>query len=226
MKNWKVTAALKSPLAGDIPNLDSILEWEMSRRIGIKRGRKLTRETQLDTVQRPPIPLARRTIGGATVYCCSDPIIADPAAEWTDYISKRIDTNMIARLLAPAERKSIGTTSGVYKMRHAPLRVRLIDRIVWFAHCDVGQSGHRLRDILHHVYAIGKYRSIGYGLIDSWLVEEMGDNDFSLYADGRLMKTIPAAGLADGATGYKLSFGGAATPYWHPQNYQEVAIPC
>jgi hypothetical protein len=159
------------------------------------------------------------------VYACSDPVIPPPDAEWVDRIAKRIDTNSIAQLLAPEERKTIGVTSGPYKSRYTPIRIRLINRVCWFFRGDK----HDVRRILKSVFAIGKYRSIGYGIIDRWEFEDMGENDYSIFVPGDsgkiLMKTIPYGNL-ENVTGYKVSFGGGKPPYWHPENYMEIAVPC
>ena len=223
--NWKVTAWLSSPLAGEPPYLDAILEGEMSFRLGVKHGQKLTRDTPLSEISRVPVPLAKRTIAGHDVYACSDPIIPDPISEWVDRSSKRIDSDYIALLLAPKERKSLGVSSGPYKMRYAPIRVRLIDRICWFFRGDK----YEIRRILKSVLTIGQYRKIGYGIVRLWEYEET-EKDFSIFAESEdgniLMKTIPSGGELVGVSGYRRSFGGAFPPYWHPETYMEIAVPC
>ena len=223
--NWKVTAWLSSPLAGEPPYLDAILEGEMAFRLGKKHHNKLTRDTPLTEITRVPIPLAKRTIAGRDVYACSNPIIPTPNSEWVDRSSKRLDSDMIALLLSPGERKSIGTTSGSYKQRYAPIRIRLIDRICWFFRGDK----YEVRRILKSVFAVGQYRKIGYGIVHSWEYEEI-EKDFSIFADEGtnriLMKTIPAGNEVKNVIGYRLGFGGVCSPYWHPENYMEIAVPC
>jgi len=223
--NWKATAWLSSPLAGEPPYFDAILEGEMAFRLGAKHQKKLTRDTSLSEITRVPIPLAKRTIADRDVYACSDPIIPTPSAEWADRTAKRLDTDLIALLLSPSERKSIGTTSGPYKQRYAPVRVRLIDRVCWFFRGDK----HEVRRILKTVYSIGQYRKIGYGIVRSWEYEEMG-YDCSIFAndgtDRVLMKTIPHSSETNDIRGYRLGYGGVCPPYWHPENYMEIAVPC
>jgi hypothetical protein len=191
----------------------------------MKQGVKLTRDTPLADIPLVPIPLAKRTISGHDVYSCSDPIIPPPSAEWVDRIAKRIETELIVQLLDPSERKNIEVTCGPYKARYAPLRVRLVDRVIWFFRADRAE----IKKILKSVVAIGKYRSIGYGIVAQWEFEDMGENDYSIFAPWEnkkvLMKTIPNGNLVD-VSGYKVSFGGGKPPYWHPENYMEIAIPC
>jgi hypothetical protein len=227
IKNWKATAWLSSPLAGEPPYLDAILEWEMSFRLGYKRHAKLTRDTPLSEITRVPMPLAKRTIAGHDVYCCSDPILPHPLGpEWVDRLAKQIDADFIAQLLAPKEQKNISVTSGPYKARYAPVRVRLVDRVCWFFR----GNEREIRRILKSVFTIGKYRGIGYGIIDRWDYEDMGENDYSIFAPSKngkiLMKTIPYNSNLENVSGYKVSFGGGKPPYWHPENYMEIAVPC
>ena len=225
-KNWKVTAWLASPLAGDPPALDAVLAWELSRRLGSKHNRKVTRDTPLAELPRVPIPLAQRTISGVDVYCCSNPILPAPLApDWVEHINKRIDTTQIALLLAPKERKNLLVTSGPYKMVHRPQRVRLIDRVCWF----VRGNRREMNKLLKSVPAIGQHRGIGYGLVGHWDFEETGQ-DYSIFApcDNKmiLMKTVPVGADLNNVYGYRLSIGGFVAPYWHQENFGEVAIPC
>jgi len=61
IKNWKVTARLASPLAGEPPMLDAILVWELAKRLGMKHSKKMGRWTPADEIKEVPIPLAKRT---------------------------------------------------------------------------------------------------------------------------------------------------------------------
>lgn len=225
IKNWKVTAWLSSPLAGDAPQFDAILGWELANRLGYKHAKKLTRDTPVKEIEIPPIPLAKRTFNGIDIFCCSSPIIPEPQEEWVDRISKRIDTSEIALLLAPEYRKSLLVASGPYKMRYAPERIRLIDRVCWFIRGD----RVNVNKLLKSVYAIGKHRNIGYGQIEKWTFDETeADNSITAYRHGKpvLMRVVPFGYDLQNLTGYKKSFGAPVMPYWHPDNYMEIAEPC
>jgi hypothetical protein len=226
LSNLKVTAWLLSPLAGDPPALDAALAWELSHRLGSKHERKVLRDTPLEELPRVPIPVAQRTINGVDVYCCSNPILPAPLApDWVEHINKRIDTTQFALLLAPKERKNLLITSGPYKMLHRPQRVRLIDRVCWFARGNRREMSKLLKSVL----AIGQHRGIGYGLVGYWDFEET-EQDYSIFAPCHskkiLMKTVPAGEDLQEVCGFRSSFGGIAAPYWHPENYREIAIPC
>lgn len=225
IRSWKVTAWLSSPLAGNLPALDALLEWELAHRLGYKHHKKLGRDIPLSQIERPPIPLYQVTLGGHNIYRCSDPIIPAPRAEWADHLAKRFDTDLAALLLAPSERKNLLVASGPYKMRFVPIRVRLVERVVWFFHGDRAE----VNKLLKKVIALGKHRNMGYGLIDQWEYEEMSE-DYSILAlcQGKpvLMKTVPIGPHLQNVTGYRRSFGGGFPPYWHPETYMEIAVPC
>lgn len=225
LKNWLITCHLLSPLCGDVPMVDSLMEYELAMRLGYKSSRKLTRNTPLSEIKPPPIPLAKRTLAGYDIYCSSAPIIGNVFAEYTERQSKRFDTDMCALLL---DKKSAGkkllTSSGPYKDRFVPKRIRLIDTINWFVRGDRKEINKLLKKII----ALGTGRSYGYGQIDRWVYKEQEyDNSIFAIHKGKkvLMKTLPIE-AAKGSTGYKHSYGGAFSPYWHPETFMDVAIPC
>lgn len=225
IKNWKATACLSTPLAFDPPAFDALLEWELARRMGMKHHNKLTRDIPLFQIKRVPIPLAQRTINEHDVYCCSDPILPPPRAEWSDHQAKRIETHKIALLLDSTQRRSLLIGSGPYKMRYVPVRVRLVDCVIWFFRGDKKEVNKLLKSVI----GLGKHRNIGYGLIDRWEYEETPeDYSITVLCRGKpvLMKTIPTGPQLEGLTGYRKSFGGAFPPYWHPETYMEIAVPC
>lgn len=224
LRNWKITCYLSSPLCGDAPRIDAIMEYEMAMKMGMKHARKLTRAVPLSEIERPPIPVARRTIAGFDMYCASDPILDVVHADYTERQSKRFDSDICAELLNEKNRKKMNTSSGPYKSRYVPLRVRNVERIAWFVRGDKG----RMDQLLRRIHAIGSERSYGYGAVSKWDYEEV-DFDASIFADDngtRIVMRVMPAQSAEGASGYKRSYGGAFPPYWHPDNFMEVAIPC
>jgi len=224
IKNWKITVKLASPLCGDAPQIDSLLEYELALRMGMKHSRKLTRNIPLSKIERPPIPLARRTINGHNVYCCSNPILGETKAEWSDHQAKRFDTGLMANILHPTQRKKLLTSSGPYKARFVPLRIRLVQKISWFVRGDRKEINKLLKKII----TLGHARNIGYGVISSWEYEEM-EEDYSIFAmhQGKkiLMKTMEFEAVKN-YYGFRHSYGGAFPPYWHPETFKEIAIPC
>lgn len=225
LKNWLVTCHLLSPLCGDAPMVDSLMEYELAMRLGYKNSRKLTRNTPLSEIQKPPIPVAKRTLCGFDIYCSSAPILGTVFAEYSENMAKRFDTDTCALLLnKKSSGKKLLTSSGPYKARFVPKRVRVIDTIKWFARGDRKEMNKLLRKVI----ALGTGRAYGYGQVDRWEYEEQeADNSIFAMHQGKkvVMKTLPIQ-AAKGATGYKHSYGGAFPPYWHPETFMEVAIPC
>jgi CRISPR type IV-associated protein Csf3 len=190
----------------------------------MKHARKLTRNVRLSDIERVPIPLAKRTIAGKDVYCCSDPIYGETLAEWVDNQAKRFDTDAVALILHESQRKKLLTSSGPYKSRFVPLRVRMINKVCWFVRGDRKE----INKLLKKIVALGHCRNIGYGVVGSWEYEEL-EEDNSIYAmhQGKrvVMKTLPIEAATD-CYGYRHSYGGAFPPYWHPETFGEIAIPC
>lgn len=220
INNLKVACSLGSPLAGEPPQLDSILEWELAQRLGL--AHKITRDSILEETK-IPVPLCKYYMSeNRFVWCVSSPIYA-ANLEYQEHYTKRFPSEK-AFMLSENNQKSILTSSGSFKMRMTPIQVKKIDSVVWFAKGDRREILKLLKKVLY----LGKNRNMGYGKIIDWNVELI-DNDYSVFAGENkiLMRTIPKEDAEkQEATGYKLSYGGYKPPYWHPDNYTEVAIPC
>lgn len=59
---------------------------------------------------------------------------------------------------------------------------------IWEARCIGNREA--ILDLLKHVAYIGKLRSIGFGEIDEWQIEE-GDFDTAIVMDGKLAHAVP-----------------------------------
>lgn len=223
-----VTARLVSPLAGDAPRLDSLLQATLAvhhaKKIpGSKIDRAFPLTPDLSTI---PIPLARQRIGGWDVACCSWPILGPVHEDKSEYVTKKIATENAA-MLAPQSRTVVTTTNSWTKSYRLPLRTRLVERVAWFAVVD-GPS--RLRQVLKRVESIGKKPSIGYGRVAEWTVEPV-EEDHSWFAPSPagpvLMTALPAGDwLPSGLVGYRRDFGACVSPYWHQDRYTEIVVPC
>lgn len=245
MRPLKVTCWLNSPLAGDPPRLDALLEWVMSAKMravlessnGARHATGMPKHRGQPVVPGAiPIPLARVRVDGYphTIPLCSDPIMAEVQSDGVEHFTRRFPSEMSA-LLAPTERKIVTVDAGANKSYRLPLRIRLVDRIVWFCcgrdKIDTGRSaGTETRKLLRDVHSIGKKTSDGYGQVARWEVE-LTDEDFSWFAPSSegpvLMRTIPAsAKVPDKLRGFKRSYGAPVAPYWMAENYTELLTPC
>jgi hypothetical protein len=220
-----VTAWLDSPLAGDAPRLDGLLEFVMSLYHGKgKPGYKVDRRFPAPPQAEIPIPLLRRTLGAWQVGACSDPIYPVASSDGVEHVYKRIDPDL-APLLAVGARRKIATSNSWTKSYRLPMRIRVIDRVAWFAVAD----RRPLLKALRQVEAIGKKPSIGYGRVREWEIT-VAPADYSWFAPGHegtlLMATLPAGEwLPRDLMGFRRGFGAAACPYWHPDRYCDILIP-
>lgn len=218
-----VVAHLSSPLAGDAPMLDGILEFEMAQRLGL--ADKIRRDQPCPPVGEIHIPMLRQFIGGWNVPCCSSPIYAPIDKERVEKIAKRLGVEFSDEL-HPDARNVVAVGNSTFKSYHLPLRIRHVSRIAWL--CE----GHRrpVLQLLRSIHSIGKKRSVGYGRVTEWTAESV-PGDFHWFAESEdgpvLMRPLPFGDwLPAGLLGVKRDFGGVVPPYWHPDRYAEVVTPC
>jgi CRISPR type IV-associated protein Csf3 len=220
LKNWRLTINLLTPLAVKPPALDALLMWELSNRIGLNHGEKLTRSVPLSQVKKcEHLPLCKKTIAGVDVFRCSDPIYRIEH-EYHEHQAKRFECDKMALLLKDTERKSLLVASGPYKMRFVPIRCMLIPKVVYFFRGDKVE----INKLLKGVFALGKHRNIGYGFVRNFEFEEMVE-DYSVFAGKVLMRSIPFVDDME-IEGAQIGYGSCKPPYWHPDNMMKVLTPC
>ncbi len=233
-----LTAWLDVPLAGDPPQLDALLEWSLSsfqddfqaqQRAGLPHF-QIDRSRPAPPPGTIPIPVLRRQVGRWPIALCSSPILPlSPGGETVDYINKRLGVEH-ASLLSVAERKVVNTTNCWTKSYRLPLRIRAVPCVRWFC---VGNE-RNLRKALRYVHAIGKKVADGYGRVREWTTETArGDCSwFAPHESGTiLMRPLPLQvearpWLPDNLMGCRQHFGACVPPYWHPDRFTEIVIPC
>ena len=221
-----VSARMNSPIAADAPRLDALLEMMLSLyQAKGEPGYKIDRAFRAPLQAEISIPLLRQKLGPWEIARCSDPIYGQCQAEYVEHVNKRIAVEA-ASLLDPLRRPVVQTTNSWTKSYRLPLRMRRIDRVCWFAVAD----RRSLLKVLKRVEYLGKKRSIGNGRVEAWDAMEV-DEDYSWFASSPsgpvLMATLPfGPWLPDGLLGSRRGFGGCCPPYWHPDRYAEIVIPC
>lgn len=242
----KITAILASPLCGEPPLLDALLERqaalharEIERTDRAGRHRNCAWEAHRGAEPPPPgrlpIPIERADCAGWPVAKCSAPIWSGAAG--FERMQKSIRTAEIADYLGGA-RMSIHHGSGATKDYFLPRRVTAVERVIWFC---VGYgfakgNGQRrnpeaqLRQCLRRIRAIGQDTTTGYGRVTEWRVEP-APADYSWYAPagdrGRvLMRPLPLAGVPADAVGWRPGWAAVCGPYWHAQRQIAAALPC
>jgi hypothetical protein len=224
MTNWKVTAVLSSPIAGDVPYIDSLLEFEMAQRQG--KAYTIQRCDPCPPIGEIHIPCLRGGLGGVNgIPRCSAPIftVRSPRHE---FFAKRIGVEY-AGLLSEDQRLVVATGNSWTKSYRLPMLTRNVDRVVWFV---TGAKRKHLKSLLDSVQSLGKKRSQGFGRVASWEFEEV-EQDWSWFAkvdEGAvLMRRLPFCdSLPSDLIGYKRWFGGVVAPLWHPDRQMELVVPC
>lgn len=222
MSFLKVTAHLSCAMAADPPHLDSLVECVLAAHQGL--AHECDRSKPAPPVGCIAIPIRRKSIAGQSIACCSSPILSEVQHEGVEHFCKRLDVSL-AESLHPQERRVIAMGNATYKAYRLPLRVRLVDRIVWFAEGDRKE----LLSVLRRVQGLGKKRSYGYSRVHEWTVERI-DDDWSWFADGPmgrvLMRPLPVAAVPSDIAGAMREWAACQPPYWHPDRIMEVMKPC
>lgn len=227
-----VKASLASPLAGDAPHLDAIMEYVLSPYCpGRRPGEKLNRGLPCPVQRMIRIPLPIRKIVDMDgkvwqVAACSSPILSASDSESVEYVNSRF-TAEDADLLKESSRGYLNVTGGHFKSHRVPVRVRRVGTVAWFA---VGVRREVLK-VVRRVQAIGHKRSVGYGKVAKWTVERT-DADYSWFAptgNGQPMLMRPLATgdhIPKVLLGSRPDFGACVPPYWHQDRFTELVVPC
>jgi hypothetical protein len=224
-------ANLSTPLAGDAPHLDSLLVSLASRRQGkvdVEEGYKINRLYPCPDSNLVRIPILRTRIGSYNVARCTSPILGSVTNDRHEYIAKRIGVEY-SGLVSNGERRVVTTTNSWTKSYRLPLRVRNVDRIAWLC---VG-TRREILNVLDNVCAVGKKTAHGYGRVAKWECESWGDEThdrWPWWIDGEtgpvLMRPIPFIEGLPAFVGAKRDYGACSDPYWHPDKYGEIVVPC
>lgn len=220
-----IRAWLASPLAGDAPMLDAILErhafvHDIDGCSALSVGRQLNTHDPLAYDMLECVPLARHTFAcGQTCYCVSSPIV-DCVYETTEHFVRRADYAELKDRVKKTELAKLRQVTGPYSPSFEPHRVRTVQTVAWYATGDKDVLRKWLADVKH----IGGKTGAGYGIVDKWTVEAAPD--YWMTADGVLMRPVPRYAFPDAPKGARPYFGAIKPPYWHPQRQMEIWKPC
>ena len=220
-----VKAWMASPIAGEAPMLDAILERhafvnDINGCSALSVGRQLNTHDALTYDMLECVPLARhKFLCGETCYCVSSPIV-DCANETTEHFVRRADYAELKNRVKPSETAKLRQVTGPYSPSFEPHRVRTVRAVAWYVLGDMDALREWLADIKH----IGGKTSAGYGIVDRWTVEPAPD--YWMVADGVLMRPVPASTFRDAPKGARPYFGAIKPPYWHPMRQMEIWKPC
>lgn len=233
MTHLKVTAHLAAPIAGEAPMLDAIVEYEMARIAG--KLHSIGRNDPCPPAGEIHLPMLRGHIGGVQqIPRCSSPIMVSENVRH-EHVAKRIGVEH-ADLLRENQRLVVAVGNSWTKSYRLPLITTTTPRVVWFIGGNDSDRGEKrssrktLLSVLRRVRSIGKKRSIGYGVVTKWEVDEV-EHDYSWFARGAggtvLMRPLPLCDELPGdLVGHSRDFGACIPPYWHPDRYMEIVKPC
>lgn len=223
----KITGWLDAPLAGPAPPyLDAVLELKLSHQS--KHGAPRGAPVPAAAVGKIATPIGRREIGGISIPQCSSPIYRALDDRHEHYTRSLAQTD--SHLLRADRRLVLNTGSGLHRSYRLPLRVRLIERVVWFALADASWLERILIKHRNGITALGKKTSQGYGRIRRWEIESSQQRAWWFAASEAgpvLMRPLPACDeLPDNLVGGRRSYGGCRAPYWQADLYREIVVPC
>lgn len=220
-----IIAWLVSPIAGDAPMLDAILEryafqHDIDGCSALSAGRQLNTHDALTYDMLDCVPLEKHTFPhGETCYCVSSPIV-DTRHECTEHYVRRADFAELSHRICQKELAKLRQTTGPYAPSFEPHRVRTASCVCWYARGDAARLREWLKDIKH----IGGKTAAGYGIVDMWTIDTAADA--WLLASGILMRPAPASAFDEPPQGCRPYFGAIKPPYWHPMRQMEIYKPC
>ena len=220
-----IKAWLASPIAGDAPMLDAILErhafvHDIDGCSKLSTGRQLNTHDALTYDMLDCVPLDRHTFpDGSTCYCTSSPI-ADTVCETTEHYVKRLDYTELKGRVRPQDLGKLRQVTGPYTPSFEPHRVRTARSIAWYVRGDADT----LRAWLEDVHQIGGKTAAGYGIVSSWSVTAA--DELWMLADGVLMRPVPVCAFEHAPKGAREYYGAIKPPYWHPMRQMEIYKPC
>ena len=187
-----IIAWLVSPLAGDAPMLDAILEryafqHDIDGCSELSAGRQLNTHDVLTYDMLDCVPLDRHTFPcGETCYCVSSPIVATEY-ECTEHYVRRADFAELSHRISQKELAKLRQNTGPYAPSFEPHLVRTAHCVCWYARGDAEPLRAWLKDV-HH---IGGKTAAGYGIVDRWEIDSA--DDAWLMASGILMRPAPVS---------------------------------
>ena len=222
----KVTAFLSAGIAvfdDWSPDLASLLEWLILDGRGMASPNPSAQDVE---ASRPVVdqhmPLTKGIVGAEWYWQTSSPC----------YTYRNESISKFRKRWAPGidspspnwgKRKAKWDTSqGAEKAYDLPLFVRIPPTITWYCNGDRDE----IESLLQGCTGLGKKRAHGYGQVNRWEVEEIG-NDWHLFGpNGELMRPIPIAALpTDRSVGFAIRDWGWRPPAWLSDNKTRCAMP-
>ncbi len=167
----------------------------------------------------PILPLAVRDDGGKPHWYYASSWAQWPErADGQDTWNKRLATTHVELLSDTGRPVRVQISRGRYRAYHMPIFYRSALHVEWYCCGDV----ERLAALLAPVTHIGKKRSQGWGRVMRWEIEPVAE-DWSVWRNGKLMRTIPILAAQDLDCGQ--AWYGIRPPYYQSANQTLVWLP-
>lgn len=174
------------------------------------------------------LPLARiETCIGKEQYCASRGIYEE-VEKHIEHYNKRPDFFAANKMqYLDMEKGLISDSVGAYRAYRNPVVVRVAKNAKIAFYCRGTKD--KIEDLLQYMPAVGKKPSMGWGIVESWTVEEI-EEDYSLFhPDYGLMRpiTVEDAGKHPDFdfSKYPVLPYGVKPPYWKPCNARPCYVP-
>lgn len=219
--NLVVTAKMITPTSFIDPiHLDAILLFEYCRRTD--KDFK-NRNLNIDDFEYPiDFPVKRIEFGDDDwFYACSDAIYTiDKVTK--GYWNRRTDDKNFENVCGVE--KKINTGSGSFRNYRMPIIENLCKEFKWYIVGDKEQ----IESLLKSIKCVGKKAiAQGIGEVNEWIVENIG-NDYSIFKEDMLIKTVPVSYLNNDVTKYGshnsvVKLCNYRPPYWLMPPHQKAS---
>jgi hypothetical protein len=229
-----VTCELASGLGGaHPPGLDSLVEMRLATILRLPKLWRTDRNPPSlydTTLSRMPIEFTR--LNGWPVPHVSACVLSEVADDRHKHFHRRFPINESAEILTAGDRGMVATANHWTKSYRLPLRVRLVQSLSWIV--DLRMRPCDLLSLVGGVTHLGTKHNQGYGAVDpgSWKCEARPELDgcwwFAPHAAGPvLMRPLPVGDwLPENLQGARRDFAACTPPFWHPDRFTEVVLPC
>jgi CRISPR type IV-associated protein Csf3 len=188
MQNLKITAKMFTATSFiDPPNLDALLLYEYSRQFDEKF---FYRNIHIDDFDYPEgfENVIKKVEFDETdwFYACSDcQYIIDKVT--TGFWNRRTDDIQLDYIYN--HKKKLDTGRGFFRNYRMPLILNYVKEFVWYIVGD----WNNIKFLTDNITNLGKkHTSQGSGTVKEWIIEEVKE-DYSIYKDNCLIKTIPVS---------------------------------
>lgn len=219
VRAWMRTAVLADewlPLDGALLAVKT--RQDLGERIISIPGASLLEQPKGDEMRGGKLPIA--TVHAKDWYYRCSWAQWGPFSDGKDRWAKRFDFSQAVFIDFRGKRGRIDTSAGAYKAYLMPVFYRSALWVEWYCMGLMDEIKALIGMITH----LGKKTAQGWGRVMRWEVDESLE-DYSIWADGDLMRGIPRYHWPKGRYIEKMGFYGIRPSYWDRRNQMELVLP-